>query len=57
MLQSTIRKQRLLLHRERVCDNYILRISGKETLKNLGSHVRDIIADTYAKNVKELPTK
>ena len=29
----------------------------KETLKNLGSHVRNIIADTYAKNVKELPTK
>ncbi len=29
----------------------------RETLKNLGAHVRDIIADTYAKNVKELPTK
>lgn len=29
----------------------------KETLKNLGSHVREIIADTYAKNAKELPTK
>ncbi len=29
----------------------------KETLKNLGSYVRDIIADTYAQNVKELPAK
>lgn len=29
----------------------------KETLKNLGSHVREIIAATYAQNVKELPAK
>lgn len=29
----------------------------RETLKNLGSYVHDIIADTYAKNVKELPTR
>lgn len=29
----------------------------KETLKNLGSHVRELISVTYAQNIKELPAK